>query len=43
MYQDLYKTANKIVKKDAYMKFYNMARPPILMHLVSPLEPDYCR
>ena len=27
MYQDLYYKANKIVKKDACMKFYDAARP----------------
>ena len=27
MYQDLYDTAQKIVKKDACMKLYNASRP----------------
>ena len=45
MYQDLYKRANKIVKKYACMKFYDAARPLYLEIDASGtfLQPDYYR
>ena len=43
MYQDLYRRANKIIKKDACPKFYHTCRPQYLKTDASGvrLEPDY--
>ena len=45
MGQDLYNRAKEIVKKDACMKFYDVARPLYLETDVSGVshEPDYYR
>ena len=35
MYQDLYKKAKKIIKRDAYMKFYDASRLLLLETITS--------